>query len=221
MDIFQVIAHLIVSGTVHRENKSYLFFTNVVHQLVVVGSWEPCFPESQRCPAAAEVPDDPRGGGQPRSPPVPCVGAEFLDLPLPNTVPPTKSFCCQREESHTLPPAQLLRTIQLLVILDWQSMTMFKSINRVLLCLIQLLTEGVNLSVSQICTMKLRFPLRQAGVDSDLVQNIWVIIWWVGARGPTRLGYSEFTQIFWVFPVYIADFLSHFGKWVRLIKFEA
>ena len=73
MDIFQVIAHLIVSGTVHREKKSYLFFTNVVHQLVVVGSWEPCFPESQRCPAAAELPDDPRGGAQPRSPPVPCV----------------------------------------------------------------------------------------------------------------------------------------------------
>ena len=180
---------------------------------MVVGSWEPCFPESQRCPAAAELPDDPRGGGQPRSPPVPCVGAEFLDLPLPNTVPPTKSFCCQREESHTLPPAQLLRTTQLLVILDWQSMTMFKSINRVLLCLIQLLTEGVNLSVSQICAMKLRFPLRQAGVDSDLVQNIWVIIWWVGARGgPTRLGNSEFTQIFWVFPVYIADFWQTF--WV-------
>ena len=73
--------------------------------------------------------------------------------------------------------------------------TMFKSIDRVLLCLIQLLPEGVNLSVSQICAMKLRFPLRQAGVDSDLVQNIWVII-----------GNSEFTQIFWVFPVYIADF---------------
>ena len=89
---------------------------------------------------------------------------------------------------------------------------MFKSINRVLLCLIQLLTEGVNLSVSQICAMKLRFPLRQAGVDSDLVQNIWVIIWWVGARGPTRLGNSEFTQIFWVFPVYIADFWQTF--WV-------
>ena len=99
-------------------NKIIFFFTNVVHLLVVVGSWEPCFPESQRCPAAAELPDDPRGGGQPRSPPVPCVGAEFLDLPLPNTVPPTKSFCCQREESHTLPPAQLLRTTQLLVILD-------------------------------------------------------------------------------------------------------
>ena len=90
--------------------------------------------------------------------------------------------------------------------------TMFKSINRVLLCLIQLLTEGVNLSVSQIFAMKLRFPLRQAGVDSDLVQNIWVIIWWVGARGPTRLGNSEFTQIFWVFPVYIADFWQTF--WV-------
>ena len=44
--------------------------------------------------------------------------AKFLDLPLPHTVPPTKSFCCQREESHTLPPAQLLCTIQLLVILD-------------------------------------------------------------------------------------------------------
>ena len=138
--------------------------------------------------------------------------AKFLDLPLPHTVPPTKSFCCQREESHTLPPAQLLCTTQLLVILDWQSMTMFKSINRVLLCLIQLLTEGVNLSVSQIFAMKLRFPLRQAGVDSDLVQNIWVIIWWVGARGPTRLGISEFTQIFWVFPVYIADFWQTF--WV-------
>ena len=90
--------------------------------------------------------------------------------------------------------------------------TMFKSIDRVLLCLIQLLPEGVNLSVSQICAMKLRFPLRQAGVDSDLVQNIWVIIWWVGARGPTRLGNSEFTQIFWVFPVYIADFWQTF--WV-------
>ena len=62
------------------------------------------------------------------------------------------------------------------------------------------------------CAMKLRFPLRQAGVDSDLVQNIWVIIWWVGARGPTRLGNSEFTQIFWVFPVYIADFWQTF--WV-------
>ena len=32
--------------------------------------------------------------------------AEFLDLPLPHTVPPTKSFCCQREESYTQPPAQ-------------------------------------------------------------------------------------------------------------------
>ena len=73
--------------------------------------------------------------------------------------------------------------------------TMFKSINRVLLCLIQLLTKGVNLSVSQIFAMKLRFPLRQAGVDSDLVQNIWVIIWWVGARGPTR---QIFPQKFWV-----------------------
>ena len=91
--------------------------------------------------------------------------------------------------------------------------TMFKSINRVLLCLIQLLTEGVNLSVSQIFAMKLRFPLRQAGVDSDLVQNIWVIIWWVGARGPTRLGISEFTQIFWVFPVYVAHFWQTF--WVN------
>ena len=59
--------------------------------------------------------------------------------------------------------------------------TMFKSINRVLLCLIQLLTEGVNLSVSQICTMKLRFPLRQTWVDSDFIQNIWAIIWQVGA----------------------------------------
>ena len=56
MDIFQVIAHLIVSGTVHRENKSYLFFTNVVHQLVVVGSWEPCFPESLRCSRIARRP---------------------------------------------------------------------------------------------------------------------------------------------------------------------
>ena len=74
--------------------------------------------------------------------------------------------------------------------------TMFKSLIRVVLRLIQLLTEGVNLSVSQICVMKLRFPLRQAGVDSDLVQNIWVIIWWVGARGgPTR---QIFPQKFWV-----------------------
>ena len=56
MDIFQVIAHLIVSGTVHREKKSYLFFTNVVHQLVVVGSWEPCFPESLRCSRIARRP---------------------------------------------------------------------------------------------------------------------------------------------------------------------
>ena len=88
--------------------------------------------------------------------------------------------------------------------------TMFKSINRVLLCLIQLLTEGVNLSVSQIFAMKLRFPLRQAGVDSDLVQNIWVIIWF--ASGPHRLRNSGFTQIFWVFLVYIADFWQTF--WV-------
>ena len=43
---------------------------------------------------------------------------KLLDLPLPNTVLPTKSFCCQRKESHTLPPAQLLCTTQLLVILD-------------------------------------------------------------------------------------------------------
>ena len=43
--------------------------------------------------------------------------AKFLDLPLPHTVPPTKSFCCQREESNTLSSAQLVRTIQLLVIL--------------------------------------------------------------------------------------------------------
>ena len=35
MDIFQVIAHLVVSGTVHREIKSYFFFTIVVHLLVV------------------------------------------------------------------------------------------------------------------------------------------------------------------------------------------
>ena len=88
--------------------------------------------------------------------------------------------------------------------------TMFKSINRVLRCLIQLLTEGANLSVSQICVMKLRFPLRQAGVDSDLVQNIWVIIWF--ASGPHRLRNSGFTQIFWVFLVYIADFWQTF--WV-------
>ena len=102
---------------------------------------------------------------------------------------------------------------------------MFKSINRLLLCLIQLLTEGVNLSMS-LCAMKLRFPLRQAGVDSDLVQNIWVIIWWVGARGPTRLRNSEFTQIFWVFPVYIQGVVFNWpplnllsvGRWVTDFK---
>ena len=33
--------------------------------------------------------------------------AKFLDLPLPHTVPPTKSFRCQREESNTLSSAQL------------------------------------------------------------------------------------------------------------------
>ena len=46
-----------------------------------------------------------------------------------------------------------------------------------LLCLIQPLT----LSVSQIYAMKLRFPLRQTWVDSDFIQNIWAIIWQVGA----------------------------------------
>ena len=116
MDIFQVIAHLIVSGTVHRENKSYLFFTNVVHQLVVVGSWEPCFPESQRCPAAAELPDDPRGGGQPCSPPVPCAGQAHSQV----SWPPSPQYSATH---HTLPPAQLPCTIQFLVILDWQCMT--------------------------------------------------------------------------------------------------
>ena len=68
--------------------------------------------------------------------------------------------------------------------------TKCKSITRVqlkiyhflkLLCLIQLLTQGVNLSASQLCAMKLRFPLRQTWVDSDFIQNIWVIIWRVGA----------------------------------------
>ena len=68
--------------------------------------------------------------------------------------------------------------------------TKCKSITRVqlkiyhflkLLCLIQLLTQGVNLSASQLCAMKLRFPLRQTWVDSDFIQNIWVIIWQVGA----------------------------------------
>ena len=38
-------------------------------------------------------------------------------------------------------------------------------------CLFQLLTPGVNQSVLQICAIKLRFLLRQTGVDSDLTQN--------------------------------------------------
>ena len=32
---------------------------------------------------------------------------------------------------------------------------------------------------------------------------------------------SEFTQNVWVFSFYIADFLSHLGKWIKLIKIEA
>ena len=44
-------------------------------------------------------------------------------------------------------------------------------------------------------------------------------------RAPNRLRISEFTQNFWVFFVLysrlLADFLSHLGKWVKLIKFEA
>ena len=32
---------------------------------------------------------------------------------------------------------------------------------------------------------------------------------------------SEFLSFFSLFSRLLADFLSHFGKWVRLIKFEA
>ena len=32
---------------------------------------------------------------------------------------------------------------------------------------------------------------------------------------------SEFTQNVWVFSFYIADFLSHLGKWIKLIKIKA
>jgi len=50
-------------------------------------------------------------------------------------------------------------------------------------------------------------------------------------HGPSRLRNSEFTQNFWVYSEFLsffvlysrllADFLSHLGKWVKLIKFEA
>ena len=39
----------------------------------------------------------------------------------------------------------------------------------------------MNQSVSQVCAIKLRFSLRQTGVDSDFTQNFCVKIWWVEA----------------------------------------
>ena len=58
-------------------------------------------------------------------------------------------------------------------------MSLNKSINTIedesisfkLPCLFQLFTLGVNQSVLQICAIKLRFLLRQTGVDSDFTQN--------------------------------------------------
>ena len=43
----------------------------------------------------------------------------------------------------------------------------------------------------------------------------------VHTRDFNRLRISELTRNFWFFSLYIADFLSHLGKWVKFIKFEA
>ena len=52
-------------------------------------------------------------------------------------------------------------------------------------------------------------------VDMDMIIPSLKLVW---SRGPNRLRISEF---FSLYSRLLADFLSHLGKWVKLIKFEA
>ena len=48
---------------------------------------------------------------------------------------------------------------------------------------------------------------------------MYLCLYWITLISPAQSPHQA--QIFWAFLIYIADFWSHLGKWVNVIKIEA